>query len=71
MEEYDSIRDEIDDNGISTLDCPVCQFVDLPWEDVAKWYLNKNKLTRKQFAASMGNQYKNYEEFSELIKDVK
>jgi len=71
MEEYDSVRDEINEDGISIIDCPVCQFVDLPWEDVAKWYLNKNKLTRKQFASSMGQQYKNYQEFSELIKDTK
>jgi hypothetical protein len=71
IETYEDFRDEIESGEVSPLDCPVCQFTDLPWEDVAKWYLMKNKLTRKQFASSMRQQYKNYQEFSELIKDTK
>jgi len=50
--------------------CPVCQFEDLPYEDVAKYYLLLAKLTRKEFAKKMKRKFKTYNAFSEYLKGV-
>jgi hypothetical protein len=63
--------EEYEDEGISPLQCPICQFEDLPFEDVAKYYLINQGLTRKEFAGKMKEQFGDYESFSKFIGDKK
>jgi len=67
----DDLLSEFEGGGVSSSVCPVCQFVDLPYEDVAKYYLKTLGITRKAFAQKMKNEFSDYGKFSEFIKETK
>jgi hypothetical protein len=67
-EEWDYSFNE---EGISIKRCPVCQMLDLPWEDVGKWFLAQVGWDRKRFAEYIKNKFTTYEDFAKEIKEVK
>jgi hypothetical protein len=67
----DEMKYEFEENGIPTEQCPVCQFVDMPYAEVAKYYLKTLGITRKEFAAKMKEEFHNYENFAEFIREKK
>jgi hypothetical protein len=64
----DEMRYMFEDDGVQITECPVCQFEDLPFEDVAKYFLRMNGMTRKEFARQMMGKYGgDYSKFNEFI----
>jgi hypothetical protein len=72
-EEFEEWFDEewkwdYEDEGIAISSCPVCQFVDLPDNDVSRYFLAQLGKTRKEFAGMMKEQFGTYDKFQEFIK---
>jgi hypothetical protein len=64
-EEWDYSFNE---EGISTKRCPVCQFVDLPDEDISKYFQAQLGKSRKDIALFLKEQFGTYDKFQEFIK---
>jgi hypothetical protein len=65
----DEMKYEFEEDGIDPTQCPVCTFTDLPYEDVAKFFLAQLGITRKEFALTMKEQFGDYTAFYTYIKD--
>lgn len=76
--EYDLTKREtmialLEDNYDDTIlieNCPICQFDRFVGEDVARYFMRKNELTRENLRDLIKLEFKTYDEFSEYYKSV-
>jgi len=62
---------EMEDEGIPSNQCPICQFKISYDSDIANYFLKLNNLTIKKFAESMKEKFGTYEEFKKYISNKK
>lgn len=66
---WDEYNDLISDVGCDYHKCPICQFDVLKKDEGLKYLLKKYNLTEKDVLNELKNQFKDYDEFYDYIKD--
>ena len=69
--EENDMEDTMNEDGVSPLQCPICQFKNASSDEIAQYYLKSNNLNVEQFASSMKEKFGTYNEFKKYISNKK
>jgi hypothetical protein len=72
MEDYeieDSFYEYSDDDGVSSLNCPICQLKNIEKNVLLKFVLSKLGLTQEQAEDEIRKEFKTYEEIEKAFKN--